>query len=203
MALSRRTAIQAFGLGLGLALGGLAAVPRAAALEADAARQHVQAAIDEVLTLVSKPGEAPGKAGALSAILTRYAAMPQIARFAAGRAWREMSPDQQTRFEGAFLHFLSTIYARRFQDYGGETVTVGSVSDAGKRGLSVASSVSQAQGSPIAVDWLVTDRPGRVVIADIVIEGVSLLVTQREEVAAMLEARGNDIERLITDMGNA
>jgi len=79
-------------------------------------------------------------------------------------------------------------------------VSVGGVSDAGRRGLLVASEVTQPQGKPVAVDWLVSDRPGRTVIADIVIEGVSMLVTQREEVGAMLEARGGDHERLISDL---
>jgi phospholipid transport system substrate-binding protein len=54
--------------------------------------------------------------------------------------------------------------------------------------------------APIAVDWLVTDRPGRTVVADIVIEGVSMLVTEREEIGSMLEARGGDVEKLIADL---
>jgi phospholipid transport system substrate-binding protein len=41
-----------------------------------------------------------------------------------------------------------------------------------------------------------------VVIADIVIEGISMLVTEREEIGGMLEARGGDVEKLIADLGN-
>jgi phospholipid transport system substrate-binding protein len=59
------------------------------------------------------------------------------------------------------------------------------------------------EGQPVVVEWLVSDRPGRVVIADIVIEGVSLLVTQREEIAAMLEKRGGDVDKLISDLAAA
>ncbi len=199
MAPTRRTAIG----GLLLALAVVAAGPGARALEAEEARRHVRAAVDEVLKLASKPGDVSAKSDELADILTRYAAMPQIARFAAGRTWREMSESQQKRFEEAFLHYLSTVYARRFQDYSGQTVSLGQVSDAGQRGLTVSSTVSQPQGQPVAVDWVVSDRPGRVVIADIVIEGVSLLVTQREEIGAMLQARGGNIDRLITDLANA
>jgi phospholipid transport system substrate-binding protein len=46
----------------------------------------------------------------------------------------------------------------------------------------------------------VTDQPGQALIADIIIEGVSLLVTQREEIGGMLEARQGDVEKLITDL---
>ncbi len=51
------------------------------------------------------------------------------------------------------------------------------------------------------VEWLVSDRPGRVVVADIVIEGISMLVTEREQIAGMLEARGGNVDKLIADLG--
>ena len=184
----------------GLALALAAAPAPAPALTPEDARAHVRAAVDAVLGLVRGGGSAAQKAAGLRDILDRFAALPQIARFAAGRAWREMSEAQQARYADAFAHYISTVYARRFQDYSGETVSVGGVSDAGRRGLLVESEVTQPQAKPVAVDWLVSDRPGRIVIADIVIEGVSLLVTQREEVGAMLEARGGDFDRLISDL---
>jgi phospholipid transport system substrate-binding protein len=54
--------------------------------------------------------------------------------------------------------------------------------------------------APVVVEWLVTDRPGRVVITDFVIEGVSMLITEREEIGSMLEARGGDVDKLIADL---
>lgn len=196
MRLTRRRLLAA-----ALAGGGLATLPAAAQSLTEAeARAHVRSAVDAVLAIVTGGGGAPEKAAKLRKVLDRYAAMAQIAQFAAGVAWRSMSGDQQRRFTDAFEHFLSTVYARRFQDYSGQTVTIGQVSDAGKRGVIVASTVSQPNGQPIAVDWLVSDRPGRVVIADIVIEGISLLVSQREEIGGMLESRGGNVERLIADL---
>lgn len=175
----------------------------AAALSGDEATSHVQKAVDAVLEIVRSGGDAAQKAAKLREVLRSFAAVPQIARFSAGVSWREMSESQQERFTEAFLHYISVVYARRFQDYSGETVTLNGVTDAGNRGLVVSSTVSQPQGAPVAVDWLVSDRPGRVVIADIVIEGVSMLVSQREEIGGMLESRGGDLDRLIADLGSA
>jgi len=197
---TRRSLMQA---GLALGVAAMVGPGRALALAPDAARTHVRAAVDEVLALVQSQGSTAEKANRLQGILAEYAAMPQIARFAAGLAWRDMSDSQQARFEEAFLNYLSTVYARRFQEYSGQTVSIGSVVDEGKRGLVVASSVTQTGQQPVKVDWLVTDRPGRVVIADIVIEGVSLLITQREEIATMLSSRNGDIEALIKDLAAA
>lgn len=176
------------------------------ALSESAATDHVRATIDELLSLARDPGGADAKAPALLAIMQQRAAMPQIARFAAGVVWRDMSEDQRTRFEGAFARFLSVVYARRFQEYsggvgqGGEPYTMNGVVDAGRKGLLVKTSIARPDGPPALVEWLVTDQPGRMVIADIVIEGVSLLITQREEIGGMLEVRGGDVEKLIADL---
>lgn len=191
---------------LGLGLAGFAwmrsGMPALALSPADASA-FVQATVDEVLALVKSGASTDEKAAKLRQIFDARAAMAQIAKFAAGRAWRDMSDDQQSRYSDAFAGFLSRVYARRFQEYSGEEVAVGPGADAGKKGVYVKSQVSQASGQPVQVDWLVTDRPGRTVIADIVIEGVSLVVTQREEIGAMLESRGGDFEKLIADLSKS
>ncbi len=169
------------------------------ALSKDEATAHVQITINEITALIESPGDTASKASRLLAIMERRAAMPQIARFAAGVAWRGMNDDQQTRFVAAFGKFISRIYAGRFQEYAGsgqsgETFRMGRVIDAGRKGMLVKTSIIRTGEAPVVVEWLVTDRPGRVVITDFVIEGVSMLVTEREEIGGMLEARGGNVE---------
>ena len=48
-----------------------------------------------------------------------------------------------------------------------------------------------------------SDRGGRVEIIDMVVEGISMATTQREEIAAMFEKRGSNIEALISDLDSA
>jgi len=175
------------------------------ALSEDEAKAHVRRTIDEILTLVVGPGDGASKAPRLLAIMERRAAMPQIARFAAGVAWRGMEPDQQTRFVAAFGKFIARVYAGRFQEYAGggkpgEAFKMGRVIDAGRKGMLVKTSIIRTGAAPVVVEWLVTDRPGRIVIADIVIEGVSMLITQREEIGSMLEAHGGNVDKLIADL---
>ena len=176
------------------------------ALSQDDATAHVRATIDEVVALVSGAGDTAVKAPRLLEIIERRAAMPQIARFAAGTAWRSMNEDQQDRYTAAFGKFLSHTYAGRFGQYSGTSSSgkqyeIVDVVDAGNKGLVVKSTIFQTNGPPVAVDWLVSDRPGRTVVADIVIEGISMLVTERESIAGMLVARNGDVEKLITVLG--
>lgn len=185
-----------------LALGSLGPTP-VHALTEDQARAHVDKAINDVLTLIRASGSADSKAGELRQIMERTSALPQIARFSAGRAWREMSDDQQNRFTDAFADYIARVYARRFSEYSGQEIKTGRIIDAGKKGLLVQSTVSGAGQEPILVEWLVSDRGGSIAITDIVIEGVSLALTQREEIGSMLSQRGNDVEKLIEALGSA
>lgn len=185
--------------GLGALMGGRIAV----AVEAGAAQAYVRSTVEGLLEIVQGSGGAASKAAKLKSLMESRAAMPQIARFSAGAAWRDMSDDQQDRFAAAFSHFLATVYARRFQSYAGQTVTVGDVVDESRKGALVVSTVSQTDGAPIRVEWLVSDRGGAVKIADIIIEGVSLVLTQRDEISGMLNARGGDVEKLIADLAAA
>ena len=177
----------------------------ALALAEDEAKAVVRRAVDEVLALVTAPGSDADKASKLRGVMEETAALPQIARFAAGRIWREMSEDQQARYVSAFAGYVSRIYARRFGEYSGETVTLGRAVDAGKKGILVQSSVSQPGGSqPVAVDWLVSDRGGSGArIVDIVIEGVSMATTQRDEIGALFDSRGSNVENLIEALRTA
>ena len=193
---------------LGLFAAALLAPRGARALTTDEAGAFVEETIEEVAELLEAPGDQASKAEKLRAIMEKRAAMPQIARFVAGTAWRGMSEDQQARFVDAFTGFISAIYARRFDEYAGEAgqdnlFTLGRVTDAGRKGILVRTSINRVDEAPVLVDWLVTDRPGRTVIADIIIEGVSLLVTQREEIGAMLEARQGNMDKLIEHLASA
>lgn len=167
-----------------LLLGGRTAL----ALDSEAAQAHVRATLDEVLALVRESGTAEEKAPRLREIVERRAALPQMARFAAGVEWRSMSDDQKARYSDAFAGYFSRIYARRFEGYEEPTVTVDGTVDAGNKGILVKSRFLRSDGPPVAFEWLVSDRSGEVLIADIVVEGVSTVVTQRNEITAMIAA---------------
>lgn len=204
MTVDRRAFIARSAIALAVGTGFLAGVTPAPALalSSDAARQHVATTVDEVLALVQTAGSTESKAPRLRSIMEARASMPQIAQASAGIVWRQMDEDQRARFVDAFISYVSTIYARRFQEYEGQQIAVGQIRDAGNKGMLVQTTV-KGSGAPILVEWLVSDRSGRVAINDIVIEGVSLVLTQREEIAQMLNARGNDVEKLISALQSA
>jgi phospholipid transport system substrate-binding protein len=178
--------------------------PAAHALDATAAREHVEATIGEILqVIVDRPPPAE-MAARLVQIVERRASVQQIAGFTAGRYWRTMSPSAREEFIRVYAHYLAMLYADNFRPLEGSVaelrrrVRMRGTRDAGAKGVLVRTEVDPPAGAPIAVDWLVSDRSGRVEVADLIVEGISMAITQRE--IAMLDARGGDVDRFIGDL---
>ncbi len=189
-----------FGLAAGLVAG--AALPAAAvALTVQEAETLVNRVIVEVRELIDSGAPVEQQAARFREVFEQSAATRQIARFVMGAAWRDMNPSQQDAFEDAFLDYVSRIYVNILADYKGETIAVSGSRDFGDKGVLVTSYVHRPGQEDTTVEWLVSDRGGDgPKLIDLVVEGVSLLQSQRQEFAAKLEKRNGDIDLLISDL---
>ncbi|MEM0943358.1 MAG: ABC transporter substrate-binding protein [Pseudomonadota bacterium] len=184
---------------------GLIAGP-AASLDEQTAITFVSETIDEVVVMMTDGGEGPANVTELRRIVDRRIALDAVARFVIGAAWRDMSDDQRSRFAEAFASSVTKSYAGRFEDFRGDrqavrdSIAVRRAIDAGRKGTLVETEISPPSLPTIRMDFLVSDRPGRPAIVDVIIEGVSLAVTQRDIITGMLDARGGDVEVLIADL---
>ena len=139
-------------------------------------------------------------------IVERRASVEQVARFAAGRYWKTMTESERADFTRAFSHYLAATYAENFRRIEGsvadlrQQVRVRGTEDAGQKGVVVRTEIIPPDGPPISVDWLVSDRSGRVEVADLIVEGISMAITQREGVGSMLDARGGDVALFVRDL---
>ena len=62
-------------------------------------------------------------------------------------------------------------------------------------------STARLQGeSPFEVRWHVSDKSGKSLFFNIIIEGVNMLASERTEMGALLDQRGGDLDRLIDDL---
>ena len=191
-------------LAAGSAAGAFLAAGPAFALTENEAKSLVETTLNELFAILKGKINPASLAPKLQTIMENRGNMPLIAKFSAGRIWRDMSPDQQARYSSAFAKFISVTYARRFKEITGEPkVNIGKVIDAGRKGMLVETPFDGPQGEKVAVEWLISDRGGRVEIIDLIVEGISMATTQREEISAMYEQRGQDVEALISDLNSA
>ena len=65
-------------------------------------------------------------------------------------------------------------------------------------------SVAHLQGeAPFDLRWHVSNKSGRDLFFNIIIEGVNMLASEREEVGAMLKKRNGNLKALIGDLNAA
>lgn len=132
-------------------------------------------------------------------ILDRYADVPTIARYCLGVDARRATGSQMAQYTEAFQGYIASKYGRRFREFvGGEVRVVGA--ETVKSWVEVETTVQLRGRSPLRMDWHVSDRSGRNAFFNFIIEGVNMLLTEREEVGAMLDKRRGSIDELISDM---
>jgi phospholipid transport system substrate-binding protein len=192
--ISRRAALGGL-IGLGIA----PALP-AFALDTTGAEGFVRTILTELRTLLQTKSDGEGGAARFLALLEDKAALPQFGKFAAGRAWRDMSGVQQDTYMDAFKNYIAKTYQKRFGDYAGEDIVISGSRDLGSKGVLVQSALTRPNGQSFDIEWLVSDRIGPIKLADIVFEGVSLSITMRELFGGMVDKRNGDIDAFIAGL---
>ncbi len=132
-------------------------------------------------------------------IFVRYADVPTIARSALGADARRASRAELSNFTKAFQGYIARKYGKRFREFIGGQIKVKNTVNRGKF-FEVVSSVNLRGSSPFDVAFRVSDRSGRDLFFDIIIEGISLLSSERVEIGALLDRRGGNIGRLTRDL---
>ena len=123
--------------------------------------------------------------------------VPYIGRWVLGRYWNQASPQQQQEYQQLFEQLIVKTYAERFVEYSGETFKITGSRAEGDTDTMVTTQVVRPNGPPVAVDWRVRKRDGGHKIIDVVVEGVSMGVTQRQEFSSVIQSNGGRIDGLI------
>lgn len=181
----RRTLLASFGI---LAMAGLARPVAAADAEAEAFIAEVG---DRVVGILQRDAAADEKLAALKELLDSYTDLDLVARLVLGRHWRTASEEERDEYMRLFRQLLMNTMAERLGDYGGETFEVAGSTELNDRDSQVQTRVvGSGGGEAWNVDWRVRESDGEFAIIDVVAEGVSLVVSQRNEVGSIVEREG-------------
>lgn len=127
-------------------------------------------------------------------IFAKYADVNVIARSALGPQARSASSSELAKFTQTFRGYIARKYGKRFREFIGGAITVKNTVDRGKF-FEVVSSVKLRGSSAFEVAFRVSDRSGRDLFFDIIIEGISLLSSERVEIGALLDRNGGSISK--------
>lgn len=127
--------------------------------------------------------------------------IPAIGRFTLGRYWKIATEDQRRDFLKLFEDMIVQTYANRFSQYSGETFQATGAQAQDADGFLVKSVIMRpATGQPVHVDWRVARVNGQLKIEDVLVEGVSMGVTQRDDFGAVIQRAGGEVSGLLDQM---
>jgi phospholipid transport system substrate-binding protein len=178
-------------LAIGIAVARAAPAHDAAALVDALVREGLQTLNDKQLT-------ARARQERFSSILENDFDLPRIGRFTAGRYWNAASEADRQQFAKVFESWVIITYSDRFSGYSGEGVKVTGSRLETETTVTVSSQLIRSSGgAPVKVDWRVRrDRADDYRVIDVAVEGVSMLVTQREEFASVIQKNGGTLAGL-------
>jgi phospholipid transport system substrate-binding protein len=122
-----------------------------------------------------------------------------IGYYTLGKKRKEITPEQLKSYEAIFQNYFLKSFTSRLTDYSDPKISVLSAEIINEKYTIVKSMLLKTDKKPeVKIDWRVyTKNPDAPLIRDLIIEGLSLARTQKEEFASILSANNNDINVLL------
>ena len=185
----------------GAALGFGALLPARAvqALDVKSAKVLIGNLVSEINTIINSGTSETAMYREFERVFIRYADVPIIARSALGIAARGASDAQMNAFTLAFQGYISRIYGSRFREFIGGNIEVEDARQI-KSFYEVISTAYLRGEAPFEVRWHVSNKSGRDLFFNLIIEGINMVAAERTEIGALLDERGGNIEQLTKDL---
>ena len=178
---------------LGLLLS-LPATPIAAASQKtspeEAAKFLDQLGIEALKLLSAQNGSLEDREAKVRALLSRNFDLQKIGRFVMGKAWPKASPDQREEYLALFSEYVIANFSRRLGGYSGERFRIVKTGPMGKRDAVVVTEISRPGAPPLVAGWRVRAYPEGHKVLDVIVDGISIITTQRSEFAAVVQRQG-------------
>ncbi|MBY6090677.1 MlaC/ttg2D family ABC transporter substrate-binding protein [Pseudooceanicola sp. 502str34] len=179
----------------------LAAAPAFALTDAQA-KSLVDGLVGEINKVIGSGASEAQMISQFERIFARYADVNVIARSTLGADARSFSNAQLAAFTDAFSGYISRKYGKRFREFIGGRIEVNEAKQV-KTWTEVSATAYLRGEAPFEVKFFVSDRSGSNRFFDMVIEGVSMRLSERTEIGSMLDANGGDIGKLTAQLQRA
>ncbi|MDH3739158.1 MAG: ABC transporter substrate-binding protein [Alphaproteobacteria bacterium] len=168
-----------------------------------ASSKFVQDLADRAIVTLTADGQsAEMRRGQFRELFREGFAIKGIARYSLGRNWNSASDADRSEYLTLFEDVIVATWADRFSGYSGQKFTVENAVDASSANAAehvaiIRSVFFSDPQSPISIDWRVASRGDLFKITDVVIEGVSMANTQRDEFSSVIASNSGQIDALL------
>lgn len=147
-------------------------------------------ASDTLAVLQSSEVPEAEKRDRVMALIERGFDLPLISRFVLGRFWNVASEDQLAEYQKLFTQSITRSYGRALVASGGTALEVQDSLMVSETDALVRTQLKRKDASDIGAAWRVRLVDGSPKIVDVLHEGVSMALTQRQEYASVIERQG-------------
>ena len=169
---------------------------------AQEARSFVVALADRTIeSLTEKEIDKKERRNRFRALMLEYFAFKSIAKWVLGRYWRRANEAQREEFMVLFEDLLVVVYADRFAKYSGLRLDVGKSEIRGANDILVHSILKRSKGvKSVGVIWRVRRSRDKFKIVDLMVEGLSMGLTQQKEFSSVIRKNGGKVQGLIEEL---
>lgn len=157
---------------------------------------------DAIKTLADKSLSSDEKSNVIEKIAVENVDIKALGLYTLGKIRKNLDENSINNYQDVFQKYFLKSLTSRLTDYSSQNFEVTDSEQKSSNYTIVKSKIAESVKSPeIKVDWRVyTKNPQKPLIRDLIVEGLSLAKTQKEEFASILNSNNNDINALINKL---
>ena len=161
-------------------------------------KQFIQEIVDEVKQVLVDANSKEYKTKKLSEMALRTVDIKGVAYYSLGNYRKELNDEQMKEYLVLFEKYFLKSFTSRLTDYSDPKIDVLSTEVLNLKYTIVKSILLATDKKPaVNIEWRVyTKNPDKPLIRDLIIEGLSLARTQKEEFASVIETNNGDVTKL-------
>ena len=161
-------------------------------------KQFVSEIVDETKKILMETNTKEYKTKKLSEMALKTVDIKGVAYYSLGNYRKELNDEQLKEYLILFEKYFLKSFSSRLTDYSEPKIEVISAKILNPKYTMVESLLLGTDKKPeVKIDWRIyTKNPDKPLIRDLIIEGLSLARTQKEEFSSVIEANNGDITKL-------
>ena len=158
--------------------------------------------VDEASKILSSLDPVESKIIKLNDIAETNVDIVGIGMYTLGQYRKNLSEDQKIKYKKLFKSYFLKSFSSRLVDYSNPKISVVSEKKLNDNYTIVSTILEETSKNPqIKIDWRIyTKNPERPLIRDLIVEGLSLARTQKEEFKSIIQNNNGDINYLFKSL---
>ena len=162
----------------------------------------INSIVNEAASVLKSSDPVESKIIKLNDIAERSVDIDGIGMYALGKHKKTMSDDEKTKYKKLFKSYFLKSFSSRLVDYTDPKISVVSQKVINKKYTIVNSVLEATSKRPqVKIDWRIyTKNPDKPLIRDLIVEGLSLARTQKEEFNSVIQNNDGDVNALFKNL---